>query len=686
MPPVTSKRSSRLEEKTEGDFLRLAAKTPLRASYLAAGIDLSIETNVAGILDIAQDSFEQNRDTLGKKEDIRLRLWVDETNRSDERRTKPYFRGLGHLVFAGLDEKNSLLINLRDRSAAGRFTPELANDSQFWKTILFPSLLTIFGPTVGLTPLHCACVSWNGSGLLLAGESGSGKSTLSLALAQVGFDFLSDDRTLIGERNGKILAWPLSPEMKHCANATAHFPALEDIDHHEIWKGEPVFPFDPVKTFGIGRAECSEPSWIVFLERQSEPGFALEEIDAEEAARRLQKDLHRQTHTATARELRTIDLLSRGQCRMLRYGGNPHTIAGALRCLVQEGLPRSTVPASFAPRQSVKVEASSSDPLRRFRSTSLSFDAALMGRRIRIETDSVHVLNYAGRVFSRIEQMSQRVSPDFCWRIVCEPCNEASAAWPPLTAFGDHNLRYINIGQRSFIAVDIPAREAVGIVSESLAKNEVGFSSVFLASLLYLTAPALNLIPISAACVAKDQEGLLVFGPPNSGKTTSSYSAKKLGLKFHADQAVFMESRSGALRAWGEFWPAAFRPEAAGFLPELRMIGQPFSYRDRTFLCLEKEASFPRNLESVVPSTCIFLERQCSAPKLIPLSPHEVSRRIASICPFKDEAGSREARENVFQSLRRLPWYRLLYGDDPSVAAVFFRSVLKSHHLMEHRL
>src|SRR5215468_4353287 len=349
MPPVTSKRSSRLEEKTEGDFLRLAAKTPLRASYLAAGIDLSIETNVAGILDIAQDSFEQNRDTLGKKEDIRLRLWVDETNRSDERRTKPYFRGLGHLVFAGLDEKNSLLINLRDRSAAGRFTPQLANDSQFWKTILFPSLLTIFGPTVGVTPLHCACVSWNGSGLLLAGGSGSGKSTLSLALAQAGFDFLSDDRTLIGERNGKILAWPLSPEMKHSASAAAHFPALKDIDHHEIWKGEPVFRFDPVETFGVRRAECCEPSWIVFLERQSDPGFALEEIDPEEAARRLRKGLLRDTHTATARELQTIDLLSRGRCRMLRYGGNPHTVAGALRCLVQGGLPRSTVPASFAP-------------------------------------------------------------------------------------------------------------------------------------------------------------------------------------------------------------------------------------------------------------------------------------------------------------------------------------------------
>jgi hypothetical protein len=675
-----------LEVKTEADFLRMAVKTPLRANYQVAGIDLIIETNAAAIHGIAQDSFEQTWDALDKKEDIRLRFWVDEKSSADERKTEAYFQGLGHLVFAGFDEKNSLLINLRDRFAVGRFTPELANDAQFWKTILFPSLLTILGPTVGLTPLHCACVSWNESGLLLAGESGSGKSTLSLALAQAGFDFLSDDRTLIGDRGGKILAWSLSPEMKHSAGAVAHFPALKGIDHYEIWKGEPVFRFDPVKTFGLRRAELCEPRWIIFLERQSEPAFTLEEIEPEEAVRRLQKDLHRETLTTAEREWRTIDLLSRRECRTLRYGGNPHTIAGALRCLVQEGLNRPRVLAFSAPNKPAKVEASLSDPLRRFRSTSLSFDAVLMGRRLRVETDSVLVLNHVTRAFTRFEQTSNTLSPHFRWRIVCEPRNEAISSWPPLTAFGDHNMRYINIGQRSVIAIDIGAREAVGILSECLANDEAGFSSVFLASMFYLTAPALGLTPISAACVAKGQEGLLVFGPANSGKTTSSYSAKKLGLKFHADRAAFMEIHSGTLRAWGDFWPAAFRPETAGFLPELPLVGRSFSYRDSTFLCLDKEASVPRNAESVVPTACIVLERQAPAPKLIPLSHHEVSQRIGAISPFKDDAGSKEAREAVFQALSRLPWYRLLYGDDPSVAAVFFRSVLKSHQLMEHRL
>src|SRR6185295_1247992 len=119
----------------------------------------------------------------GYTEDVRLKLWVDDEV-SKSHKCRPYFRGLGHLVFSGYDDRSSLLIDLRDRCGVGRFSRSLAGDSAYWKTILFPSVLGILGPSVGLTSLHSACVSWQGSGLLLIGEGGAGKSSLSLALAQ----------------------------------------------------------------------------------------------------------------------------------------------------------------------------------------------------------------------------------------------------------------------------------------------------------------------------------------------------------------------------------------------------------------------------------------------------------------------------------------------------------------------
>ena len=134
------------------------------------------------------------------------------------------------------------MINLRNLCGIGRFTPEMARDERFWKTILFPSLFAVVGPSAGLTLLHCATVAWKGSGLLLAGESGSGKSTLSLALAQEGFDFLSDDRTLISGSSGKFLAWGLSAEMKQRADAVGHFPTLKHVDSSQLSVGGTCLP------------------------------------------------------------------------------------------------------------------------------------------------------------------------------------------------------------------------------------------------------------------------------------------------------------------------------------------------------------------------------------------------------------------------------------------------------------
>jgi hypothetical protein len=98
-----------------------------------------------------------------------------------------------------------------------------------------------------------------------------------------------------------------------------------------LWKGEPAFRFDPVQLLGVTRAESCEPSWIVFLERQPDSTFQLEEVAPEEAATLLQKDLHQEMPEASERQLLTIRALSQRHCCRLRYGGDPHAVARALR-------------------------------------------------------------------------------------------------------------------------------------------------------------------------------------------------------------------------------------------------------------------------------------------------------------------------------------------------------------------
>ena len=73
----------------------------------------------------------------------------------------------------------------------------------FWDRILLPIALGVLGPALGVVPVHSACLAIDGAGLLIAGASGAGKSTLSVALAQEGFDFISDDWTYLSLNHGK---------------------------------------------------------------------------------------------------------------------------------------------------------------------------------------------------------------------------------------------------------------------------------------------------------------------------------------------------------------------------------------------------------------------------------------------------------------------------------------------------
>jgi len=670
---------------SSGDFLRTKAVTPLDGRYQAAGVQLHIATNFEPILNVAGKTFGEGA-VPGQDggEEIRLRFWVEGTPQSvpPKPKSKPYFRGLGHLVFAGIDGRNSILMNLREQFGIGRFTPEVASDSILWETILFPVLLTILGPSVGLATVHCACVAWKGSGLLLAGESGAGKSTLSLALAESGFDFLSDDRTLLAVHQGRLLAWGLSREMKQRVESITQFPFLSQIETSGVYKRADELRFDAGKISGIHHIRCCEPRWLVFLERQSRPAFSLTAIPPHDAALRLESQLHRAGAEAQEKQRRVVEDLANRECYRLQYCGDPRTVAGALHSLVVNGWKAEKQPADAPTRKTSRSAGVSDDPLRRFRATPLNYEACLMGRHIRVETNSPAILKNAETFLNCIEGANNTPS-QFLWRIVTESGCETGPAWPQMAAFSDSSVRYINLGQRSFIAVDHGAREAVGVIPEHFANDETGFASVYLARMFYLTAPGLGLASISAACVAMEGRGLLLFGVPGSGKTTASYLSTRLGLQFHADQAVFLDKKGRTLRAWGEFWPAAFREDALQFLPELAGQTRPLVYCDKTFLCVGKQSS-PSAAGAVTPVSCIFLQREAGAsPRLQPIRQEEASARIAAFVPFPDNMSSGPDHDAVFKALGRLPAYDLAYGTDPSEAAVFLRSMLSTHHPTE---
>jgi hypothetical protein len=323
------------------------------------------------------------------------------------------------------------------------------------------------------------------------------------------------------------------------------------------------------------------------------------------------------------------------------------------------------------------------DPLKRLTPMPLVTDLSIMGRKVRLESNSETLFAGISSLFDPGQESSAN-PPDFLWQLIGEIGSGDDGSWPEMAAFSDEGLRYVNLGQRSFFAIDLDSKQAIAFLSDDLARDPVGLSSVFAATLFDLMASALGLVQISAACVSLHGRALLVMGPPHSGKTTSTYLAGKLGLEFHADQASFLDFQPDGLRVWGQFWPAAFRPDSVKFLPELKTSTGSFTYGDLTFLCFARHPFQASRARAVIPVGCVFLERHAaSVPYLIPLAPAEREDRLSTCLSFQDEARFAPQITRALSEIGKLPAYRLPYGDDPAVAATFLRSILTVHHSLE---
>lgn len=318
------------------------------------------------------------------------------------------------------------------------------------------------------------------------------------------------------------------------------------------------------------------------------------------------------------------------------------------------------------------------DILRRFTQIQLHAGLSVMNRHVRLETNSPTVLSHVRNAFKRYKNTYEDgEGPDFLWRIVSDA---SSGLRPPLSkriAFSDGGLRFINLNQRAFLAVDLDIREATTFISPELCEDEMGFYSPFLSDLFDLSAPALGLTEIMAGCVAIEGRGLLIFGSPRSGKTTAGYWAAKMGLEFHADQVTCVELIDNEPKAWGQFWPAAFRTETLPFLPEIEVQTHPFRYRNFTLLCLDHRAFLPPVASSLSPVACIFLDR-CAAnsPRLTRIEKEELTPLLFGSLPFVEDRRSEHQRSKVVQSLAELPAYHLAYAEDPRSAAELFPTLL----------
>lgn len=141
---------------------------------------------------------------------------------------------------------------------------------------------------------HASGITLNGKGMAFAAFSGGGKSTLALHMVRKGYDFVSNDRSLIGTQKTKTFLCGVPKHPRINPGTVLNNPALEKVipasrqkelsllSRDEIWELEEKYDALIDQLFGPDRFKLDTPLngfLILNWDRNSKAATRIEEVD-----------------------------------------------------------------------------------------------------------------------------------------------------------------------------------------------------------------------------------------------------------------------------------------------------------------------------------------------------------------------------------------------------------------------
>jgi hypothetical protein len=179
----------------ENDPLLSKVELGLYAVLYPFGFAVEIRTNDKAVIEAAKESWGEMGERFGATP-MRLNVIV-----TDDGATicppAPVARAQDHLFSMVADAQNQAVCDMQAGFGFVYVNQAAMRHRNYLRYYFLEAAVYIMLGAQHMTPLHAACVSRNGHGLLLCGNSGVGKSTLAYACARAGWTYTSDDSTYL---------------------------------------------------------------------------------------------------------------------------------------------------------------------------------------------------------------------------------------------------------------------------------------------------------------------------------------------------------------------------------------------------------------------------------------------------------------------------------------------------------
>lgn len=284
------------------------------------GFPVRIRSNSAIPLTAAAISYSTCRQTHDAPP-LDVRVLVAETH-SPARTEAPVFRSQGNLMTLVIDVENFATLDLSTGFSFGWVTRATAEMTDYFRQCFLDVITYCLLEVRHLATIHSACVSYYGTGILLAGPSGAGKSSLSYACARRGWTYVSDDLSVFRRCSNPPVVIGNPRNFRFRESAGQLFPEFEGLKGTLRPHGKPSIEIRTESLDEFITAEESPVDGIVFLNREDFHGGnpALLPVSAEAAWERLSSSLWALQLPAFEERVNALRRLMSLPMYELRYG------------------------------------------------------------------------------------------------------------------------------------------------------------------------------------------------------------------------------------------------------------------------------------------------------------------------------------------------------------------------------